>query len=179
MVKYNREKLEELILYIAARYEGDSNFGTTRLTKVLFWSDFEHFRETGEAIAGGTYIKLQQGPMLNGLQDFLKGMEGHGLLRVEERPSQGAHPLQRPVALREPNTQLFTPEELALIDRIIAEHWGETATDVSDFSHEFLGWQAARWREPIPYGTVWLSAPTLTPEEVQRGLELAARLGRT
>lgn len=178
MVTYNGEKLDQLILYIATRYQQDDSFGMTRLTKVLFWSEFEHFRETGDAIAGGSYIRMRQGPMLDGLRDRIKGMEGRGLLHVEQRPSGGEHPLQRPVPDQQPNTDLFSPEELARVDRIVTAHWGATADRVSDLSHEFIGWQAARPQERIPYGTTWLSAPTLTLEEIQHGLDLAARLGR-
>jgi hypothetical protein len=114
MVTLNREKLKELILYIAARNEGDDAFGVTRLTKVLLWADFEQFRQTGRAIAGGSYVKMRQGPLLDGQHDLLKSMEGHGALRLE-RHDRGEHTLRRPVALHEPNLELFTPDELALV----------------------------------------------------------------
>lgn len=175
MVKYNREKLEELLLYIATRYRDDSTFGVTRLTKVLFWADYERFRQTGEAIAGGTYIKMPRGPMLYGFQDLLKGLEGDGSLRLEERSwEKGVQ--KSPVALREPNLQSFTPDEIALVDRIIEEHRGKTAADVSDLSHELLGWQAAPPNRPIPYGALLLSKPQLTPEEIEYGLALSREL---
>ncbi len=177
MVKYNMEKLEELILYIATRNRGDNTFGSTRLAKVLFWSDFERFRQTGDAITGAPYIKMPYGPIPNGFNDFLKSLEGGRLLRLEEYPwEKGAQ--KRPIALREPNMELFTPDEIALVDQIIAEHWGKSASDVSDRSHQFVGWQIARPQERIPYGTIWLSAPEPTEEERQRALAIAGRLNR-
>ncbi len=177
MVKYNREKLEELILYIAMRSQDDPAFGSTRLAKALFWSDFEHFRETGDAITGATYVKMPYGPIPYGFPDFLQGMAGWELLRLDAYPWEKGEQ-KRPIVLREPNMDLFTSDEIALVDQIIAEHRGKSATQISNESHDFLGWQVARPRERIPYGTIWLSAPEPTEEERQRAAALAARLGR-
>jgi hypothetical protein len=177
MVRRNIEKLHELILYIARQYEDDPLYGKTRLTKVLFWSDFEHYRQTGEAITGSDYIAMPQGPMLENLDGYLTGMGFKNWLTIEPAPSGGPNPLQRPVATREPNLGVFAADELAVIDRIIAEQRGTSAAEVSDLSHEFIGWRAApRHGERIPYGTALLSKPRLTPELVAYGLELSAQL---
>ena len=170
-------RTQELILYIASRYAGDSRFGVTRLNKVLFWADFEQFRRTGRAITGGTYIKLDHGPVLEQFDDILDGLRARGELRLEEVES-GPDLLTRPVALRPPELELFTPEELRLVDEIIDANRGTTATDVSDLSHQFVGWQVARLGEAIPYGTAFLARPSLTEEEVAHGLKLAARPSR-
>lgn len=178
MVKYNQRKFEELILFLSIRFAGDENFGSTRLAKALFWSDFEHFRETGDAITGVGYIKMRHGPVPNGFTDYLKSMAGkEPRLRLDELPS-GDKTQIRPVALDAPNLELFTPRELATVERIIPEQWGRKATDVSLETHRFIGWQIARPHERIPYGTIWLSAPPPTKEECQRALALATRLGR-
>lgn len=168
-------KQRELILYVAVRSEGDPQFASTRLAKSLFWSDFIYFRETGEAITGARYIRMNYGPAPYGFTDVLKGMEGSGLIRIETRGDQ-----KRPIALREPNLGLFTRDELTIVDQVIAEQWGKPAWLVSKESHDFIGWEIARPQERIPYGMIWLNdpAPDPTDPERQRALALATRLGR-
>jgi hypothetical protein len=180
---FNFARLQALILYIVARHEHheqlgrDDKFGKTRLTKLLFWAEFAWFRRTGRPIAGGTYIKMPRGPMLDGLNNYLDGMERGGLLHIVRRPSGGHTSLDRPVPDRDPDTSLFSPDQLALVDELIREHWGETAGKVSDLSHEFPGWQLAAPLEAIPYGTATVYAPEVTEEDVRIALALGSRLG--
>jgi hypothetical protein len=169
--------MQELILYIASRYAGNSQFGVTRLNKVLFWADFEQFRRTGQAITGGNYIKLDNGPVLERFDGILDGLRARRALYLEEVAS-GPYTLKRPVALRPANLELFTPEELRLIDEVIEANQGKTTTDVSDLSHEFVGWQVARLGEAIPYGTAFLASPSLTDDEIAYGLRLAEQPSR-
>jgi len=175
MVKYSYAKLQELALYITARSEADPQFASVRLAKSLFWSDFGRFRATGEAITGARYIRMDFGPAPNGFSDLLKNLEGGKFIRMENRGKQ-----KRPVALREPDLDLFTRDELAVVDGVIAEQWGKSADQVSDESHKFIGWQIAHPLERIPYGMIWFTnpAPEPTKSERQRALALATRLGR-
>jgi len=177
MVRLSLDKLEHLILYIAQQYQHDPNFGLTRLAKVLFWADFRRYRQTGEAITGSDYIKMPNGPMPEGLDDILQGLQREGALRVESR-KHGDYTQRRAVPVREPDMQLFSADEVRLIDQVIAENRGRSARDVSALSHEFLGWQVAARGERIPYGTAFLSAPTVTAEDVRIASQLESRLGR-
>ena len=86
--------------------------------------------------------------------------------------------LKQPVALRPPRLELFTPEELRLVDEIIDANRGKTTTNASDLSHEFVGWRVARPGEAIPYGTAFLASPSLTEEEIAHGLRLAEQPSR-
>ncbi|MFL5515987.1 MAG: Panacea domain-containing protein [Gemmatimonadales bacterium] len=177
MVRLNYGKLEQLILYVAQQYQDDPNFGLTWLAKILFWSDFRRYRQAGEAITGIHYIKMPNGPMPEGLDEILQSLQGKGALRVESR-KHGDYTQRRAVPIREPDMQLFSADEVRLIDQVIAENRGRSARDVSALSHEFLGWQVAARGERIPYGTAFLSAPTVTAEDVRIASQLESRLGR-
>jgi len=68
----------------------------------------------------------------------------------------------RTVNLREPRLDIFKPQQIALVDSIIEQFWGFTADEVSDFSHETVGWKIAEPGESIPYESVFVSAAPLT-----------------
>lgn len=176
MVKRDTDKLRELILYIAKRSEDDTRFGVTRLMKALFWSDFECYRRTGEAITGSDYTKMPYGPMLEGQQSILESLDRGGALRFEHiQAGQGMQ--RRPVALRDPDLLCFTTDELQIVDRVLAAQRGQTASQVSDLSHEFIGWQVALKGERIPYGTATIYAPEITAADQAIARELGSRLG--
>lgn len=175
MVRPSYDKLRELIIYVSSKYSDDETYNSTRLTKVLFWSDFEFFQATGDAITGSNYIRMPHGPMLEKFQGVLQGMETKGELVVLKPAGEFAR--YRPVPQRAPDLSLFNKRELAVIDRIIAENYGASATSVSRTSHDFMGWQIAKQGERIPYGMMWLEVPDILPEDIEYAHELGRLFG--
>lgn len=76
------------------------------------------------------------------------------------------------VALREPDLSVFSAEEVDLIHRVVRELWELNATEVSDLSHRFVGWQVASMGEEIAYGSVFVGdARPWSDEETSWALE--------
>ena len=72
---------------------------------------------------------------------------------------------QRPVALREPDLEAFSGNEIALVNDVIRDLWEQNATEVSQISPDFMGWHAAAMGEVIPYETLLVDNSPLTEEE--------------
>jgi hypothetical protein len=170
------KKLEELVLYIAERSEGDQPFGKTKLNKILFQADFIYFAETGRSITGQEYVKQPYGPVPVGIEETLETLRKGRSLAIARRRYLGFLQ-QRPLALREPNLAGFSGHEIAVVDRVISELWDLGAKIVSDLSHKFIGWQIAEMGEVIPYETVLIdtSPPTESEEEYARQLTQMGR----
>jgi hypothetical protein len=166
-------KLKELILHVAQRSEGDRTFGKVKLNKILFYADFAAYARRGVAITGQEYARYPHGPVAPAVQPALDEMVRDGVAAVVDRRS-GAHVQQRIFALRDPDLSLFTAEEIALVDEVISDLWGKPARDVSDLSHEFVGWQVARVGEVVPYETALIDTSPWTEEEEAHGDRLAA-----
>lgn len=161
------EKMRELILYLAAKSETDPRFSSTKLNKLLFYCDFGAYRQLGQSITGHSYRKLQFGPapkVMPVLEQMKRDQEC-----VEIERDHFGHAQRRVVAMRPPDVSLFTAEELRLADQILEELWESNATEVSDLSHDFIGWKAAAPNEIIPYETVFVGDPGLpvSEEEVE------------
>ena len=80
----------------------------------------------------------------------------------------------RPCALREPNLDGFTGQEIAIVDQVLRALWGKSAKDVSDLSHQFIGWRIADMGEVIPYETATIDNSEPTEDEEEYARELAA-----
>jgi len=169
-------KFTELILYIAAKGEAEPGFGTTRLYKVLFYSEWHHYVTTGKTITGRDYIKGPYGPMPQRGDETLKALETQRLLAIQQH-SRAGYPQQKPIALRDANLDVFTAQEIAIVDQVIEEQRGMTATGISNRSHdEILAWKVAGDGERIPFETSWVVDRPLTPREIEYGYWLAAKL---
>lgn len=169
------EKFKELILYIAQESEFDPNFGATKLNKILFFCDFLAFRAHGQSISGQRYFKLPYGPAPRALKPAIGELVAEDAC-IEIEKNRFGRPQKRVIARREANVEAFTPTEIALISSVIRALWDNSAQEVSDLSHHFIGWQAADPYEDIPYETIFLGDPTdfvLTEEEIAYGQQLA------
>jgi hypothetical protein len=176
MAKRTDRKFRELLLYLARKTEGDPRCSRTKIYKILFYADFLAFQKLGHSISEQNYQRLPNGPAPKRALPILERMQSEGLCVWAERDFYG-RTQQKLVALREPDLSLFTGDEIAIVDEVIAKLWPYTASDVSELSHRFIGWQLARDGEDIPYSTVALGEPRPpTPREIEYGQRLAREM---
>ncbi|MFY9727836.1 MAG: Panacea domain-containing protein [Bryobacteraceae bacterium] len=170
----NIQKFKELILYISQNSADDPAFGSVKLNKLLFFSDFVSFAYNGAAITGAEYMKLELGPGPRHLVPVREEMIRDGELGIQEKAKVMSGTVQqKPVNLREPNLDLFSAKEIALVDSVIRSLATRSANDTSRLSHMMCAWKLAPMGSTIPYGAVFLSDSPLTEPDKVRGQELA------
>ncbi len=172
-------KMREMILYVCKESADDPAFGATKLNKILFFADFLAYELHGKAITGMEYQKLPYGPAPRLLMPIHRELESRGELVIEMRPC-GSKMQKRSVAQRDPNTSVFSKDELELLNEVIHQLTNRNATEVSRLSHRFSGWDLAEEGETIPYEVALIDDPgPLSPEELayaQQFLPLADQL---
>lgn len=169
------DRLRELILYIAGRCDRDSRFGATKLNKILLFADFFAYFRRRRPITGVEYIRLPNGPAPRRMKPVTDDMAARGEIAVRV-VQDGKFQQKRIVPLRPPNLGLFSADDIAIVDEMIQNLWGRTATAVSELSHG-IAWRVAGDRAPIPYEAVFLSDEPLTEYDIARTHELAQRYG--
>lgn len=169
---YNLNKMKEMIVYIADRSALDDRFGATKLNKILFYADFIAYKELGKPITGSPYQRLRNGPAPVKLLPAQDALVMEGRVSVETRAFHGW--TQKVTKAKTPaNLKEFSEPELQIVNDVIESLWKETATGVSDMSHEFIGWKLARNGEEIPYCVALVKAPDPTDALVSRAREVA------
>ncbi len=172
----SRERLRELILYIARRSQDDPNFGATKLNKLLFYADFISFAKYGRPLTNTPYQKRPFGPVPTSIESLRAEMESARDAAVV-RKGLPPYVQQRILPLREAKiNEHFTASEVALVDEVIQTLRSLNASEVSELSHDFA-WQIAGDYELIPYDAVFVYDRELTEREVARAHELAAKYG--
>ena len=88
-----------------------------------------------------------------------------GDLGIQEK-AIGSHVQKKPVNLREPNLDLFTAKEIALVDSVVQALSAHTAKMASDLSHLMCAWKLAPMGAMIPYGSVFLTDSPLRLNQI-------------
>ncbi len=167
------DKFRELIIFIAAKSAGDRRFGATKLNKLLFYIDFLAYLRLGNSISEQRYQKLENGPAPRGLVPARTKMLASGEIALQKENYYGRDQ-HRIVALREPDLSLFTGPEVGLMEVVVQDFLGKNASEISQESHEFIGWELAKIGEDIPYEVALVAIPESSKKIIQRGSELAA-----
>jgi hypothetical protein len=165
------EKLRELILYISQSSEADPCFSYVKLNQLLFFSDFIAYLYLGRSVTGQEYQTLPQGPAPRVMLPVLNQMTEDHILVIREDEYCG-RTQRRPIALRKPALNDFNGEEIALVDKQLHRYWKMSAAQISDYVHQFIGWEIMKQGETIPYQMALLGRRPLTEQERQWALEL-------
>jgi uncharacterized phage-associated protein len=174
----DERKLGELLLYVAKRLEDDPAGGATKVNKVLYFAEFAHVRAHGRPITGVEYQKLEHGPAPRRLVPLRRGLEEHGHAAVVDETYLG-YVQKRLIAKRDADLSIFSPEERVIVDQVIDALHGRRARDVSELSHDEVGWQMVDVGETIPYEAAYLRQPVVTPAVRRHAAALAERMGRS
>lgn len=152
----NREKFKSIVLYICNRVSDPSKLGSTKLNKILYYSDFINYLKTGASITGETYVKRQHGPVPNDILKIESELIDEEMLLKKDKEHFGYIQKQY-FALIEPSLDNFTASEISLVDEIIeiiTEN--HSASTISDLTHNHI-WDSAALGQEIPYETAFVN----------------------
>jgi uncharacterized phage-associated protein len=137
-ISRNREKLINAIIYFLRE---TNHCHTLKLFKLLNFSDFEHFRQTGRTIFSLDYRALPKGPVPTDLLEEMKHGGSKDLkaaINIIEVKDQITGEIKRrdlkPRATFD--KKWFTPRELKILARIAELFRDLKADDMSEFSHK-------------------------------------------
>jgi hypothetical protein len=174
---FDREKFKALVLYVVWKTGERRDFGSTKLNKVLWFADARANEALGRPIAGETYIREKFGPVPQHLLEVRDELAREGKISVSSEPFY-EHQIIRLRAFEPPSTELFSPEEISLVDwwirHIDEEH---SAASISEKSHDYA-WKIAGMGEELPL-SAFLASRIREPrdEELEWAIEEADKLG--
>jgi hypothetical protein len=173
--KFDPDRFEELVHYIAWKTRNNPEFGRVRMAKVLYYVDFSHFAEGGESFTGARYVAEQFGPFPSYLTTAEEHLVDQGLVQSDrlERGEREDGMENRIIAASAPEVRFDGYVQ------VVVDQWIKTVSSVrsakrlSDLTHEAPGWILARPRkEEIPYESVFIGTKAPTDKAVARGREL-------
>lgn len=130
---YEREKLCEAIAYFA---HNTRKLGKTKLFKLLYFLDFEHFKQTGRSVTGSHYYAWPKGPVPVDLFNEFERPAADLLdcVSLEEIPTMHGKML-KVSPNRQFNPRYFTKRELRLLESLAARYRDATADEMIEETH--------------------------------------------
>lgn len=145
-VSFSTEKVSEIVKYFIS--ELGSTF-VTKMNKLLFYSDFIHYKHTAGGITGIQYKAMPYGPVperFGALYDSLSAVECEDF--VYPNGTGGV----RLTSTEAPDLSLFSEQEIAVLKEVCNRFQNSSAGEISDVSHKEKGWLECKAnRSLIPY----------------------------
>ena len=149
MIEFNREKFKNLVLYVCTKCD-PKELGSTKLNKVLWYSDMFSYVYLSKPITGEVYVKRQFGPVSKHILPIIAEMESERQIVTRDAKIFG-YGKKEYIVLKKPELASFTADEISMVDDLIEiickEH---TAKTISETSHDGI-WELAEIGEEIPY----------------------------
>src|SRR5580692_4881398 len=143
--KFHKDKMKHVILYFL-EHINNFHLGKTKLMKLLYYVDFDHFEKYGSPVTGAKYRKLPLGPVPDEAEEVLSEMERNGEVeQVKVRPVVNGKPTKyvqhRLISLGAKfNPSFFSGAEMEIIERV-AKVWEDaTGTEMKEASHKEAPW---------------------------------------
>lgn len=180
-MNFYRRKLLNAILYFV-KNRGRKPTTITVLAKLLFYFDFEHFKETGYPAIGLRYYAFPWGPLpldfWGEVKDGLVPPDFKGKLRITElrdEVDRSKHTLLFNTTAN-PDMDVFSPREQRILERLAFMFKEAIVSDIVAASHERgTPWtktiQAKGEKALIDYIVALDQDSPITPEEAQFSLE--------
>lgn len=150
MVKINEKKYKNVILFFANKIK-NGTLGKLKIMKLLYFLDFDFFEKYGKSITGDEYLRFERGPVPRMAEKILKEMQGKDIKISNVKIAKGYNDQQRIEPLKSFDLNLFSKEELLMMEEI-AEKWEKfSGTEMKNASHGEAPWIATKPNDVIDY----------------------------
>lgn len=147
----DKEKYREVILRFVHKANNE-HLGLTKLHKLLYYVDFDHFERHLKPITGDTYIKQPYGPVPQNARAMLTDMQQRGQITVTNKQVIN-FTRQAFTAIGGLETAHLSAAEIATVDKVIQRWATQTTNQIVAATHGEAPWRSVEFWEVIPYET--------------------------
>ena len=158
----NRRKYKNAILYFLSNINNE-HLGKTKLMKLMYYLDFDHFEKHGISVTEDTYCNLPAGPVPNEASDILEEMKSEGLISISTEQVKDFRKYNY-TPLVSPNIELFKPTESDMLKEVCRKWEYHSTAEIVNASHGEAPWVATREGENIPYALAFYRHKFDTPD---------------
>ena len=147
---YSEVKLQQVIVYFL-EHINNVHLGRTKLMKLLYFVDFDHYEAHGRSMTGAVYRKLPHGPYPKDAEKLIKKMLKSGQVREVKADHKGftQHRLITLNAKFDPAK--FSGAELQTLERVAADWADSTVAQIEAATHREAPWAGTTDGKTIDY----------------------------
>ena len=147
---YSEEKLQQVILYFL-EHINNVHLGRTKLMKLLYFVDFDHYEAHSQSVTGATYRKLPHGPYPKDAEKLIAKMERSGLVREVKMDHKGFSQRRLITLNAKFDPAKFSGSELQTLERVAADWANATAAQIEAATHREAPWAGTEDGKAIDY----------------------------
>ncbi|HPE54867.1 MAG TPA: DUF4065 domain-containing protein [Bacteroidales bacterium] len=135
--KTNFQKFTEMVVFFAENLKP----WKTKMNKLLFYADFEMFRQTGFSISGIKYRAIPMGPVpenFNSIFEYLANRDEIDIYYTEFENGTGEQ--FKPRQGRAFDVELFSKQEMSVLNQIAQRFQNIGTSEIIEFSHREKAW---------------------------------------
>ena len=154
MSRINEKKYHNIILFFANRIK-NGTLGKLKMMKLLYFLDFDFFEKYGKSVTSDKYLRWEKGPVPRKAEQIIKQMNGVDIKISRRKVGNGYNDQQHIKALKIFDLNLFSKEELIMMDEI-ADKWEKfSGAEMKNASHGEAPWIATKPNEIIDYNLAY------------------------
>jgi uncharacterized phage-associated protein len=141
--------MQQVILFFLERIN-NVHLGRTKLMKLLYYVDFDHYERHGRTVTGAAYRKLPHGPVPQQAKTLIAQMEAKKLVR-EVRVKVKDYAQHRLITQARFDASAFSGDELQTLEKVAREWEDATGAQIEAASHVEAPWAATADGKVIDY----------------------------
>ena len=146
----DEKKYKNAILFFANKVR-NGTLGKLKLMKLLYFLDFDFFEKYGRSITKDEYLRFENGPVPRMAEKILKEMNGVEIKICNRKIGCGYHDQQHIEPLQNFDMNIFSKEELMMMEEI-ADKWEKfSGSEMKSASHGEAPWIATKPNDVIDY----------------------------
>jgi len=134
LISREREKLCQAVLYFA---HNTRKLGKTKLFKLLYFLDFEHYKLTGRSVTGTSYNAWPKGPVPESLFKEFDNLNADlaQCVQIHEKRTLRGSVFKNVVPMARFSPQVFSKRELTLLECLATEYRDADSDDMVEATH--------------------------------------------
>jgi len=132
----NLEKIAQMILFFSER----TDTWKTKLNKLLFYSDFQAFKQSGYGISGLEYRAIQMGPVPAQFDELYSEINRGDMVRREYQEFYDGNYGSKFIPLKPFDASCFDAFELEIMQDVVKKFGSMKTNEVIQASHSEKGW---------------------------------------
>lgn len=150
MVKINEKKYKNAIIFFSKKIQ-NGTLGKLKIMKLLYYLDFDFFEKYGRSVTGDEYLRFDNGHVPRMAEKILKEMNGKQIKITRRMIKPGYNDQQHIEALGDFDLNIFTKEELVMLEDV-ADKWEKfTGAEMKTASQGEAPWISTKPNDVIDY----------------------------
>ncbi|MEK7187189.1 MAG: type II toxin-antitoxin system antitoxin SocA domain-containing protein [Patescibacteria group bacterium] len=154
MAKINEKKYKNAILFFAQKIQ-NGTLGKLKLMKLLYFLDFDFFEKYGDSVTNDEYLRFEHGPIPRMAEKIIKEMDGKEIKIVRKKIKEGMNDQQHIEALKDFDVNVFTKEELLMLEEIASKWERFSGSEMKAATHGEAPWIGTQPNGVIDYNLAY------------------------